>query len=127
MQTPLKYTVRVNHLLLLAAIAVGSVATSARAQSEPAAKVLARGGGKTIVQGGTGQPGFVPVVTTIAFHAEQKGQVVSGGFECLAIAPAVATGNASGQFAVNVMYVTRQITSVQIEGDTAALTRTPTI
>lgn len=127
MQTPLKYTVRVNHLLLLAAIAVGSVATSARGQSGPADKVLVRGGGKTIVQGGTGQPGFLPVVTTIAFHAEQKGQVVSGGFECLALVPAVATGNGSGQFTVNAMYVTGQITSIQIEGDTATLKGTAKI
>ena len=127
MHERIKYIILVNRLVVLAVIAVGSVLTSALAQPGPAARVLARGGGKTIVQGGTGQPGFVPVVTTIAFHAEQKGQVVSGGFECLAIVPAVATGNGSGQFTVNAMYVTGQITSVQIEGDTATLKGTATI
>jgi len=125
MHERLKHIILVNRLL--AVIALGSLSTSALAQSGPAAKVLARGGGKTIVQGGTGQPGFVPVVTTIAFHVEQKGQVVSGGFECLAIVPAVATGNGSGQFTVNAMYVTGQITSVQIDGDTAILKGTATI
>jgi hypothetical protein len=127
MQRLFNYTARVNHILFLAIIAMATAMTSAYAQPAQAAKVLARGGGKTIVQGGTGQPGFVPVVTTIAFHAEQKGQVVSGGFECLAIVPAVATGNGSGQFTVNAMYVTGQVTSVQIEGDTATLKGTATI
>ena len=127
MHERLKHIILVNRLLVLAVIALGSLSTSALAQSAPAVKVLARGGGKTIVQGGTGQPAFVPVVTTIAFHAEQKGQVVSGGFECLSIVPAVATGNGSGQFTVNAMYVTGQVTSVQIEGDTATLKGTATI
>lgn len=109
MQTPLK-VIRVDRLLLMVLMAGGSTITSADAQSQssPALRVLAQGGGRTIVQGGTGQPGFVPVVTTIAFHAEQKGQVISGGFECLAIAPAVPTGNGSGQFTVNAMDVTGQ-------------------
>lgn len=127
MQKRFKHIILGNRLVVLAVITAGSVLTSALAQPGPAAKVLARGGGKTIVQGGTGQPGFVPIVTTIAFHAEQKGQVVSGGFECLAIVPAVVTGNGSGQFTVNAMYVTGQITSVQIEGDTATLKGTATI
>src|SRR6266849_2548256 len=127
MQMPPKYITNINHLLILVVIATASGATSAQAQFGPAAKILARGGGKTIVQGGTGQPGFLPVVTTIAFHAEQKGQLVSGGFECLALVPAVATGNGSGQFTVNAMYVTGQITSAQIEGDTATLKGTATI
>src|SRR6266851_8298667 len=100
MQTP-KHIILINRLLLVVVIAVGSTMTSTGAQSESTTNVLAQGGGRTIVQGGTGQPGFVPVVTTIAFHAEKTGQVVSGGFECLALVPAVATGNGSGQFTVN--------------------------
>ena len=96
-------SIDVNHVLLLATSMV--MVTYAHAQSGPPARVLASGGGKTIVQGGTGVPVFVPVVTTIAFHAEQKGQVVSGGFECLAIVPDAVTGNGSGQFTVNAMYV----------------------
>ena len=73
MQTTFKYMTGITHLLVLAVMALGLAGNSARAQSVPAVKVLARGGGKTIVQGGTGQPGFVPVITTIAFHAERKG------------------------------------------------------
>ena len=61
--------------MLLAIIAMVAAATSASAQPVQAVKVLARGGGKTIIQGGTGQAvGFLPVVTTIAFHAERKGK-----------------------------------------------------
>jgi hypothetical protein len=127
MQTLLKYMNLIDRLLLLAVIAVTSVATSASAQPGPATKVLARGAGKTIVQGGTGQPVFVPVVTTIAFHAEQQGPAVSGGFECLALVPAVPTGIGSGQFTVNAMYVTGHITSAQVGGDTATLKGTATI
>ena len=127
MYTALKYSVIVNRLLLLAVVIMGSAPNSARAQPGPPATIIARGGGKTIIQGGTGTPGFVPVVTTIAFHAEQKGQVISGDFECLALAPAVAIGNGSGQFTVNVMYVTGQITGAQIHGDTATLQGTATI
>jgi hypothetical protein len=102
MLTPFKHMIRVNHLqhlLLLSMIALTVAATSVSAQP-PQAQVLARGGGKTIIQGGTGAPGFVPVITTIAFHAERQGQAVSGDFECLALVPAMATGNGSGQFTV---------------------------
>ena len=128
MQTPFKYLIRVNRILLLAIIAMTIAVTSVYAQPPQAAKVLARGGGKTIIQGGTGLAGgFVPVVTTIAFHAERQGQAVSGDFECLALAPAVPTGDGSGQFTVNAMYVTGQVTSVEVEGETATLKGTATI
>lgn len=114
--------------ILFAFIGMSIAATSVCAQSSQAAKVLARGGGKTIIEGGTGQAGgFVPVITTIAFHAERHGQMVSGDFECLALVPAVPTGNGSGQFTVNAMYVTGEITSVEIEGDTATLKGTATV
>ena len=114
--------------MLLAFIGVSMAVISVYAQPSHAVKVVARGGGKTIIQGGTGQAGgFVPVITTIAFHAELQGQSVSGDFECLALAPAVPTGNGSGQFTMNAMYVTGQITSVEIEGDTATLKGTATI
>jgi hypothetical protein len=33
---------------------------------------IARGAGTTIIHGGTGSPKFVPVITTIAFHAERS-------------------------------------------------------
>ena len=114
--------------ILFAFIGMSIAATSVCAQSSQAAKILARGGGKTIIEGGTGQAGgFVPVITTIAFHAERHGQMVSGDFECMALVPAVPTGNGSGQFTVNAMYVTGEITSVEIEGDTATLKGTATV
>ena len=90
---------------------------------------IARGAGTTIIQGGTGKAGgFVPVLTTLAFHAEQDGGVVTGGFECLARAPSGNTGDAgSAAFTVNVMYVTGQVTGATVNGDTATLTGTATI
>jgi len=37
-------------------------------------KTIIRGGGTTIIHGGTGPGGgFIPVLTTIAFHAERIG------------------------------------------------------
>ena len=90
---------------------------------------MARGAGTTIIQGGTGKAGgFVPVLTTLAFHAEQDGGVVTGDFECLARAPSGNTGDAgSAAFTVNVMYVTGQVTGATVNGDTATLTGTATI
>jgi hypothetical protein len=88
---------------------------------------IARGAGTTIVQGGTGSPGFVPVLTTIAFHAEKSGNIVTGGFECFARVPANPTGPGSAQFTVNAMYVTGQITGAVVGGDTATLTGTAQI
>ena len=77
--------------------------------------------------GGTGSPGFVPVETTIAFHAEKSGNVVTGGFECFARVPAVPTGPGSAQFTVNAMYVTGHVTGAVVGGDTATLTGTAQI
>lgn len=86
--------------------------------------IIARGAGTTIIHGGTGSPGFVPVLTTLAFHAERSGVGVTGEFECLALAPDAATGQGSGQFTDNAMYVTGQITGATVSGDTATLTGT---
>jgi hypothetical protein len=89
---------------------------------------LARGAGTTIIQGGTGSAGgFLPVLTTLAFHAEQQGGVVTGDFECLARAPESGTGTGSAQFTVNAMYVTGRITGATLSGDTAALKGVATI
>jgi hypothetical protein len=90
-------------------------------------KTIARGGGTTIIHGGTGSPGFVPVITTIAFHATRNGNNVTGSFECLAEAPEAGTGSKSAQFTVNAMYVTGQITEASVHGDTATLTGTANI
>ncbi len=64
-------------LVLLAAMIVGLSVVHGQATS-----VIARGGGTTIIHGGTGSPGFVPVITTIAFHATRSGNSASGSFEC---------------------------------------------
>jgi hypothetical protein len=107
-----------------------SVVIFARSDSDssPRSKVIARGGGTTIIQGGTGAAGgFMPVLTKIAFHAEKEGASVTGGLECLALAPEVPTGGGSGQFTVNAMYVTGQVTGAVAHGDTATLTGTANI
>jgi hypothetical protein len=88
---------------------------------------IARGGGTTIIHGGTGSPGFVPVITTIAFHATRNGNNVTGSFECLAEAPEAGTGSKSAQFTVNAMYVTGQVTGATVHDDTATLTGTSNI
>jgi len=109
-------------LVLLAAMIVGLSVVHGQATS-----VIARGGGTTIIHGGTGSPGFVPVITTIAFHATRSGNSASGSFDCLAEAPEPGTGSKSAQFTVNAMYVTGQITGASVSGDTATLTGTANI
>src|SRR3984893_1380181 len=110
-------------LLVLACVwtVLLSTRTAAGRDSENPAGSIARGAGTTIIHGGTGSPGFVPVLTTLAFHAERSGAGVSGTFECLALAPEAATGKGSGQFTVNAMYVTGQITGATVSGGTATL------
>ena len=88
---------------------------------------IARGAGTTIIHGGTGSPGFVPVITTIAFHATRNGNNVTGSLECLAEVPETGTGSKSAQFTVNAMYVTGQVTGASVRGDTATLTGTSNI
>jgi hypothetical protein len=91
-------------------------------------KTIARGGGTTIIHGGTGASGgFVPVLTTVAFHAESNQNGITGSFECLAMAPEASTGSKSAQFTVNAMYVTGHITGATIQDDTATLIGTATI
>jgi hypothetical protein len=115
---------------LLVSVLLGAsmlVATRPAAGDENDHAILARGAGTTIIHGGTGFPGFVPVLTTLAFCAERSGGNVTGTFECLALAPQAATGVSSGQFNVNAMYVTGQITGATVSGDTATLTGTSSI
>lgn len=88
---------------------------------------IARGAGKTIIEGGTGGSTPVPVVTTVAFHAERTDAGVAGAFECLALAVPVASGPDSGSFNVNVMYVTGTVKTAVVNGDTVTLTGTATI
>ena len=84
---------------------------------------IARGAGTTIIHGGTGAPNFVPVITTIAFHAERSGAGVTGELDCLALAPPPpGTGPGDGQFTENAMYVAGKVTGASVQGDTATLT-----
>jgi hypothetical protein len=83
-----------------------------------------RGAGTTIVEGGTGSPSFTPLITKVAFHW-RRGE---GAFECLALAPSASAGEpGSGNFDTNVMYVTGEITSGRIRGQTAVLRGTATV
>ena len=121
-----KYATRglAGALVLIAACVLVLGFPAQLVSAKPEKGNIAHGGGTTIVQGGTGSPGFVPVLTTLAFHAEKSGNTITGGLECLARAPAVATGPTSAQFTVNVMYVTGHITGAVVNGDTATLTGT---
>ena len=106
----------------------GMIFAQRDSDSSPSGKVIGRGAGTTIIQGGTGAAGgFTPVLTTIAFHAERQGGAVTGGFECLARTPEATTGPGSAQFTVNAMYVTGQITGAVVNGDSATLTGTANI
>lgn len=81
------------------------------------------GGGTSIIQGGTGDPDFVPVTTKFAFNWREG----SGWFECLALAPNESIGPGSGEFGTNAMYVTGPITSATVRGGTAVLKGTATV
>ncbi|HEV2013748.1 MAG TPA: hypothetical protein VGR77_07685 [Candidatus Dormibacteraeota bacterium] len=56
-------------------------------------------------------------MTALAFYASAHG----GDFECLALASAATTGDGSGRFEVNAMYVTGTVSSVVVTGRTAVL------
>ena len=81
------------------------------------------GAGKTIIEGGTGGTTPMPVTTLVAFNASANG----GNFECLALAPAQATGPGSGEFNVNAMYVTGRVTSVEVTKQRAILRGSATV
>jgi hypothetical protein len=99
-----------------------STRTVAGRDSENPAGSIARGAGTTIIHGGTGSPGFIPVITTVAFHAERSNGGVTGEFDCLALAPEAATGAHSGQHTVNAMYVVGKITGASVQQDVVTLT-----
>ena len=104
-----------------------STRTAAGRDSESPVGSIARGAGTTIIHGGTGSPGFVPVMTTVAFHAERSNGGVTGGFDCLAFAPEATTGPHSGQLTVNAMYVVGKITGASVHEDIVTLTGVSTI
>jgi hypothetical protein len=85
---------------------------------------LVQGAGTTLVTGGSGAPTFVPVLTKFGIHW-RDGQ---GRLECLALAPSAPAGTpGSGNFDTNVMYVTGEITSVDIRGPIAVLKGSATV
>ena len=63
----------VGFLFLTAVIGLAAIfSTRAASGGETADRTIARGGGTTIIQGGTGPSGgFIPVLTTIAFQLIQ--------------------------------------------------------
>jgi hypothetical protein len=95
-----------------------STRTVSGRDSDNDSKGIARGAGTTIIHGGTGSPGFIPVITTVAFHAERSNGGVAGEFDCLAFAPDPTTG----QLTKNAMYVVGKITGASVHLDTATLT-----
>jgi hypothetical protein len=103
-------------LLAFALIASASAPIVAGAESDSHRQVS--GAGRTIIEGGTGGTSPVPVMTVLAFHASPQGV---GAFECLALAPAKSTGDGSGRFEVNAMYVTGKVTSMTVNDNTAVL------
>jgi len=109
---------------LLASALVGSAAPLVAADEENGGHHQIAGAGRTIIEGGTGAPNYIPVTTVLAFHANGQG----GDFECLALAPMTASGAAgSGEFDVNAMYVTGSVTSVRVSGGTAVLKGTAVV
>ena len=125
-----RFTGRRAVLLLLTVGFVSTAASSSRSVfgRESERRTIARGGGTTMIAGGTGASGgFVPVLTTVAFHAERGGEGVTGTLDCLALAPEAGTGSESGQFTKNAMYVVGHITQATVNGDTATLIGEATI
>ena len=109
--------------VLLALALIASVSGPATVGAESANHLQVSGAGRTIIEGGTGGTSPLPVMTVLAFHT--NGQ--SGAFECLALAPAAGTGDGSGRFEVNAMYVTGTVNSVTVTGHTAVLRGTATV
>jgi hypothetical protein len=102
-------------LFAFAIMASASGPVVASAETDSNAQVS--GAGRTIIEGGTGGTSPMPVMTVLALHANASG----GAFECLALAPAATSGDGSGRFEVNAMYVTGTVNSVAVNGNTAIL------
>jgi hypothetical protein len=121
-------TRRLRRILVVAAVlAVGALAWTMLAQASTTDREQAgavRGGGTSLVRGGTGSPSFTPVTTNFAFSWKDG----TGGFECLALVPSAAAGKpGSGNFDTNAMYVTGSLTSAHVRGQSAVLTGTATV
>ena len=84
--------------ILLGVVTAGSYRVI-RGQATPSqTTILARGAGTSILEGGTGAPDYLPVLTKVAFHAELLDGVVTGDFECLALGPRKSAGATSADF-----------------------------
>ena len=106
-----------HHKKFIAALSMLCLLNAALVWGEEGGQRI-QGGGSTMVTGGTGAPEFNPVITKLGFHW-RDGQ---GHLECLALASSAAAGTpGSGNFDTNVMYVTGEITAVEIHGSTATL------
>src|SRR3989441_6703535 len=119
----------VGVLLVVAGFAWAAVSLTRPVSGNDSESWIGRGAGTTLVSAGLGPSGhFAPVLTKLAFHAQRSVSGVTGSFDCLALAPADLAGTkGSGEFSVNGMYVTGQITGATLHGDTAILTGTSTI
>jgi hypothetical protein len=114
---------RMVWILPVLAIAASAWAVSAQAEG-PRKAASVQGGGTSIISGGTGAPSFAPILTKFAV-SWSNGQ---GHFECLALTPSAAAGNAgSGNFDTNIMYVTGPITSAEIHARSAVLKGNATV
>jgi hypothetical protein len=115
-------------ILLVAVVAVTTLLTwailaQARAENRPSPDAI-RGGGTSVIRGGTGAPSFDPVTTKFAISWSDG----RGGFECLALVPSAEPGKpGSGNFDTNAMYVTGSIRSARVDGQTAVLEGTATV
>src|SRR6059036_885301 len=111
-------------ILVAAAVAAAVFGWTLLAQAGTAQSADIRGGGTTIVRGGTGPHSFTPVLTKFGFSWREG----KGGFECLALVPSAAAGQpGSGEFNTNAMYVTGSLSSAAIQGDKAVLKGTATV
>ncbi|MGH2672792.1 MAG: hypothetical protein ACRDHC_07430 [Actinomycetota bacterium] len=110
-------------LLLLLGTVVLATANSAGGETTGEGHRV-RGAAITMLEGGTGAPDFIPVLTKLAFHWNGS----KGDLECLALAPSDPPGSpGSGDFDTNVMYVTGPVTAGSIEDGRAVLRGTATV
>lgn len=120
-------TIKAKIMLVATVAVVSTLAWAILAQARPenhAPSDVIRGGGTSLVRGGTGAPSFIPVMTKFGVSWSNG----RGGFECLALAPSTNPGKpGSGNFDTNAMYVTGSITSARIDGQTAVLEGTATV
>jgi hypothetical protein len=110
-------------LVVIAVLAVSLIGATVAAQGDESRRLI-RGGATTMLEGGTGAPDFVPVLTKLAFSWNGT----RGDLECLAIAPSAPAGDpGSGDFDTNAMYVTGPITSGSVEEGRAVLRGSATV